>query len=341
MPYEEIDFAFGTEPDILVCSEPLLEETLRLAFHTLGPEERDIRVQGLLELYAQGKLALDGIFCVQRNTMLLGAMFSQARDEKTVLIWPPGIVSEEEPRVRTLLYERMNRHLEQIGAEIAIVFVENGESLADVDLENIGFRYLSDLLYLVAEETVFPMEPGRTSLAFVPLACAKSPEPGEIDIPDEAFREMTELVGRTYEGTRDFPELCGVVPTEEILRGYQFEGVFRPELWFGVRHEGKSIGSLILTDQPDMQHLELTYMGIVPEERGKRYAQAIVQYALYTARRLNRRLLIVSVDAQNEAALRAYLRSGFQVWDKKRLFVRFFKTESDRVGGQEPDSPLQ
>ncbi len=341
MSYEETDFAFGKEPDILACSEPLLEETLRLAFHALGPEERNIRVQGLLELHAQGKLALDGIFCVRRDAQLLGAMFSQARDEKTVLIWPPGIVAGEEPRIRTLLYERMNRHLEQIGAEIAIVFVENGESSADVDLENAGFRHLSDLLYLVAEETVFPMEPGRSLLAFVPLACAELPEPGEIDIPNKAFREMTELVGRTYEGTRDFPELCGVVPTEEILRGYQFEGVVRPELWFSVRFEGKNIGSLILTDQPDMQHLELTYMGIVPEERGKRYAQAIVQYALYTARRLNRRLLIVSVDAQNEAALRAYLRSGFQVWDKKRLFVRFFQEEKERAGVQKPESPLQ
>ena len=75
--------------EVVPCDAKSLEETLTLAFDPLSSQERTTRTQGLLELFEKGDLSLGGIFRVQQGEKLLGAIFSQTRQDKTVLIWPP------------------------------------------------------------------------------------------------------------------------------------------------------------------------------------------------------------------------------------------------------------
>ncbi|MDR3196473.1 MAG: GNAT family N-acetyltransferase, partial [Planctomycetaceae bacterium] len=102
--------------------------------------------------------------------------------------------------------------------------------------------------------------------------------------------------------------------------------IFLPELWFFVRKENQNIGVLLMTDQPEEQ-IELTYMGLIEEVRGRGYSKEIVRFAKRIANLRKRLFLLTSVDEQNINALKTYLSQGFRVWDRKSVYAKFLKQE--------------
>ncbi|MGL6226420.1 MAG: GNAT family N-acetyltransferase [Thermoguttaceae bacterium] len=353
---------------IFPCQQDELTECLGVIFSRLPESERSLRIQGLFDLFSQGELHLPGIFCAKRNRRIVGGIFSHTRSDKTVLIWPPGIVEGEEEAIRTMLHERMSAYFEEVGAEVAIALCEQWDSIPEQEFEQAGFEYLSDLLYLVANSPVFPLKPGLGDLVFEPVSLDSSGsgflesdfagrqksgerfeetgfnearlELDEVAIDDyneqqkerffsgPGFQELIRLVDRTYEGTLDFPQLCGIAPTEEVLRRYQNDGLFRPDLWWRIRQQGEDVGCLLLTDCGIDSPLELTYVGIVPEFRGRGLAKQIVQFALWKTRGEGRTMMTVSVDRQNSPALHVYQQSGFQIYDRKGMYWK-------KIGGRE------
>ena len=278
-----------------------LPAALALAFDDLAPEERLHRVQTVCE-----QPNAPGLFAAIRGDGIIGAVYSQLRPDKTLLLWPPGLVSPDDA-IRTALYRQIDRYAEETGASPIIAFAENRPQ---EELEAAGFEYVSEMLSLVADEITFPMEwnSGRLSFTSGPL--------------ETSFEKMAPLFERTFEKTSDFPRLVGIAPPSSILQSYREDSGFRPELWFHILENKQEIGCLILADHAEFGQLELVYMGLLPEHRGKRFAVQIVQFTLWIARQLGRRMVAVSVDAQNPAAVKAYLRCGFRQWNRKSLYVK-------------------
>lgn len=307
-----------------------LPAALGIAFASFSETERRSQIECVLNQYGgeQIKSGIPGIFVAKwknrKYPEICGAVCTQFRPDGTLLIWSAGIAPDfsrnlsQAAGIRKALYEEVDRYAREISAKILILFTENRDSELERELEELKFENLTDLLQLVAQENVFPMECGRNSLRFIPYS-GEMLRIGE----EKAFCEMVNLLESTYENTRDFPRLTGIVPTESILNGYKSEGEYRPDLWFFVRCEEKNIGSLILTDRIVEHQLNLTYMGIVPEERRKGFGPQIVQFVLWKARQLRRNWVLVSVDAKNPGAFRSYQKNGFQIWNRKTLFVRF------------------
>ncbi|MGL6195048.1 MAG: GNAT family N-acetyltransferase [Thermoguttaceae bacterium] len=340
-----------------VTSETL-RESLELAFNFLDEVERCARVQAFHDQYEHGQLRINGMFAayvgnendaadsnMSCTEKLAGAIFSQDRNDGTVLVVPPGVripeaITEKfgeservllEREIRLALYNRVNEYLQETGADIEVLLIDD---IGQVDVEEIttsteqggaGFKLLSELAYLCADESAFPFVLGKSRLKFEPMRVTES-----VDLTaDPSFREMAELVEHTYIDTADFPELSGITPAEEILNGYKFNGVFNGNLWFFIKSDGENIGALILTEQEDADQLELTYMGLVPEQRSKGFGPQIVQFALWTAKNLRKKFVIVSVDAKNYPAVKSYQKSGFRIWDRKSLFVKFLKEKKE------------
>ncbi|MCL2303852.1 MAG: MtaA/CmuA family methyltransferase [Planctomycetaceae bacterium] len=282
-----------------------IPDSLSLAFADLAPQERELRIETVSR-----QQAAPGLFTVTRNAKIVGAVYSELRSDKTLLLWPPGTL-EENTEVRSALYRRIDLYAEETGADPIIAFVEDRPR---EELEQAGFEYVSNILTLIADEVSFPMvvdsEGDSGRLSFVT---------GQ---NDTIFEDMTPLFERTFEQTNDFPTLVGVTPTAEVLRSYQTGAGYRPELWFFAQHDTENVGCLILADHPEFGQLELLYLGILPEHRGRKYSYAFVQHAQRIARRLGRRMVTVAVDSQNQAALRVYIRCGFRQWSKKSLFLK-------------------
>jgi len=292
---------FTRKMEISSADPDVFDTVLPLAFADLAPQERTLRIETVSR-----QQVVPGLFTAIRHGKVVGAVYSELRTNKTLLLWPPGTL-EEEVEVRSALYGRIDRYAEETGAGPIIAFVEDRSR---EELQQAGFEYVSDILTLIADEITFPMEGDSGRLSFVTGA------------PDTAFEEMLPLFERTFEQTNDFPTLIGFAPAVEVLRSYQTDAGYRPELWFFAQADKENIGCLILTDHPEFGQLELLYLGILPEYRGKKYAYSLVQHAQRTARRLGRRMVTVSVDSQNQAALRVYTRCGFRVWNRKELYIK-------------------
>jgi GNAT superfamily N-acetyltransferase len=172
---------------------------------------------------------------------------------------------------------------------------------------------LSDLIHLAAE--VSPNEPSDepSRLQFVPLS----------DYSDAVADRLTQLVKATYDNSLDFPDLMQISPVEHVLQGYKTASLFRPELWFVLRKDGDDVGVLLLTDVPPEQ-IELTYMGLLESARRHGFAKEIVRFAKAITSREKRMLLLTSVDEKNIPACQSYLAQGFQAWDRKKVYARFF-----------------
>jgi len=117
--------------------------------------------------------------------------------------------------------------------------------------------------------------------------------------------------------------LNGVRDVDSVVTGYQATGNYRPENWQIVRAGGEDVGVLLLADHPKAGHWELMYMGLAPEARGNNWGRQVTQYAQWLARSARVERIVLAVDSVNEPALRMYRSSGFEIWDKRDVYVRF------------------
>ena len=288
-----------------------LDEVLRFAFAHLPETEQPARIEAILLQLGLGTVPLDGIFQAKESDQLVGALFTQIRSDGTIVLWPPTAPDRKTERKFFAAFER---YAVRQSAKIAVMLVDRQQNVDNKTLKELGgFAFQSEILYLVCETKKAVDIVRNPTLEFVPMTAAHGPE----------FERITKLVRETYRNSSDFPALVGFTPTEEVLRGYQRDSVFHPELWFFIRYGDTEVGVLLLADQPDDQ-MELIYMGLCEPYRGLGFAKEIVAKALDMAKRWNRPLLLTAVDEQNAAAIRAYLNQGFAAWDRKKVFARFF-----------------
>ena len=301
-----------------------LPELLELLFRHLEPEERKVRITQLLANYGRAAalsssvpvpandVNINTFFHWTRENEIVGGLLTMLRPDGTVLALLPVVAPQEPFVTQQLVFEKLLDYSASVNARLIMILVDSQQS-ADLSLmEKFGFQKVSELINMSAEQSVFPeiMMSGR--LRFRPYT-------------DDCWNEMVALVERTYEKTLDFPLLSGLVPTSEILRGYQESHPFEPSLWFFIEFQRQTIGALLLTQLEHAKHLELTYVGLLPEFRGLHLAHEIVRYAQNIARKRHCQFLLVSVDSENTPALTTYVRLRFHVYDRKEIFVRFLQ----------------
>ncbi len=121
--------------------------------------------------------------------------------------------------------------------------------------------------------------------------------------------EFVKVLRRTEIGSLDCPRLPRSKETTKPLLGQRMLQNFDPGLWGLARKEGKAIGLLLLNREKG-RYINLTYLGVVPEERGKGYGKAFLDRAIYLACGAERKVLNLAVDEENRFALRLYREGG-------------------------------
>jgi ribosomal protein S18 acetylase RimI-like enzyme len=132
---------------------------------------------------------------------------------------------------------------------------------------------------------------------------------------------------RTYEGTLDFPELSNIRTVDEILTSYRANLLYRPEHWRLAILRGELAGVLMLTELEPLGGWDLTYIGIVPEQRQKGLGRMILDAALHIVAHAAGTHLDVAVDARNLPALQLYAGQGFQLQSERRVCLSFLNPE--------------
>ncbi|MDA7977964.1 MAG: GNAT family N-acetyltransferase [Pirellulales bacterium] len=178
-----------------------------------------------------------------------------------------------------------------------------------------GFSHLADLAYLGAEPTEFPEARPQSRLGF---------RSHSETMLDAQLSQMTVILERTYAGTQDCPAMSDLQPAKNAIESYQSIGKFDPQNWFLIDVQGQAAGCLILAEQTDgaIPVLELVYMGIVPEVRGRGFGVEIVRFAQWVAREKCAERLVLAVDTNNQPALAMYAECGFGLWGQRRAMIK-------------------
>ncbi len=295
-------------PEIRVATAADRAAVMGLALDGQGDELR----QRLLEqanLDSQGDESRCGaLLAAYVEDRLVGAVWGQWMPGRAALVWPPRL-SDDAPQGTDLeLLAEVKRQLAVNRVRLIQVVVKPDAVRDAALLRRANYAFAAELFYLVSlvDSLVEPRRP--TPLTF------------------RAFDELqldrlASLVELTYENSQDCPLLNGKRDIYDVLEGYRQTGQFHPEQWLFVDVDGQDVGCLLLADHPQDDQWELVYMGLVPGARGRGWGSAITRHAQRLTREAGRPRLALAVDAANRPALSTYAAAGFQIWDRRHVWI--------------------
>lgn len=250
----------------------------------------------------------------RRGARLVGVTRGQLLPGGVGFVWMPRLVPGEPGETAVELLRRLERHFPHpVGLpRVALLQVlEPPRSAAEqAGLEAAGFERQPDLLYLLCEELTCDRRAARVRLQFERY-------------DDTQESRLAALMQATYEGTLDYPILNCRRPIEEVIAGYRATGKFEPGLWTLVVEGGRDTGCVLLARHPEWDCLELIYMGLVPQVRGRGLGRLLVERAQSLAAAGPERRILLGVDSSNHPAVRLYHSCGFREIERRQVFLKF------------------
>jgi mycothiol synthase len=132
---------------------------------------------------------------------------------------------------------------------------------------------------------------------------------------------FVDLILATYRGSLDCPALSGLREIEDILTGHKNSGLFQSHRWRLARIDGRPAGCILLSENPLRRVLEVAYMGVHPDFRGRALGRALVSEGLSIAYREQFEKVTLAVDAANAPARRLYGSAGFVETMRRRAMI--------------------
>lgn len=313
-PIAEAD---GYEPLVTLLSDESPETRLDLA--------RSIR-----ERLLESDFVDSGIFVAEREGRLVGAASFSHSPGRLGSVRPPVWLEAAGESVRDLLFSRLEERSREAG--VTTQFVSRPSEGSEGELDSFRFLFdgrpwrrasVSELADAGFHERVDLDVYLRDLREEAPTSFADNDRwnwADESSLPTEALEN---LVAATYEGSLDCPMLNGKRSVSDVLAGYRAEGQRDESLWQVLREGERPVGCLFLADHPETDSIELLYLGVRPEERGRGLGAAVVQQAIALGRNRGRTVLALSADANNRPAGEIYRSLGFRRLDRRQVFLKF------------------
>jgi ribosomal protein S18 acetylase RimI-like enzyme len=311
-----------------------LPEVFQLLFGRLDETFRALQTAAALEEIEKNGGEGQIVLAARRGQALAAAIWVQILPGRVASLWPPGLAAGETAATASTIIDLAMAKAAVAGVRLVQVLLETDAKAEAAWLRQCGFGHITDLLYLVSLQKVFPITRPSSKLIFEPLG-----KVGESDTSEIQMARLAAVIGRTYVNTQDCPAIQGLRSVDDVLATYRAVGMFNPARWFFVRNDNADIGCLLLADHSQERNCELVYMGIVPEARGHGWGVDIVRQAQWlsgqsrdggqsggpkhgqnggqTAQRL-----VLAVDAANFPAFAMYTAAGFETWDRRSVFLR-------------------
>jgi ribosomal protein S18 acetylase RimI-like enzyme len=158
-----------------------------------------------------------------------------------------------------------------------------------------------------------------------PAAAAPSTLPGGFTLQPWDRRRpqlLIDLLQRTFVGTLDCPGLASMRRGSDILEGHVHSGDGDTSMW-RILCDGESpVGAMLLSPCSATDSVDIIYLGLVPEARGRSIAAAMLTHGLRDAATVDVRSVQLAVDVANAPAVLLYRRAGFSVRQQREAWVR-------------------
>jgi GNAT superfamily N-acetyltransferase len=285
---------------------------LQLALMHAPEAERPTRVLNALTLLDAGELDPHGILVARAPAGPAGVQVCVPLPGGSCLFWLPQVAPFFE---RTDLADRLVQAgiaWQRIrGAKLAQAFVPPHSLDLAEPLVRCGFQDVTQLMYLRHDLCDVPERPAMPGVRIEPYA-------------PELAKVFAETLERTYAGSLDCPEVNGLRTMDEVLVGHRAQGRWRPEHWRLAFRDGVPAGVLLLSDMADEAGWDLSYLGVVPEQRRRGLGRVLAQHAFELARTAGAEQLLVAVDVRNAPALELYLHLRFSATESRNVLLYFF-----------------
>jgi len=194
-----------------------------------------------------------------------------------------------------------------------------GESWFCDALADAGFLRVGELSYM--RRDIATREP-KTPLLAEALPEGVSTRTAR-QLGAEADTVLCAALERTYIATLDCPKLCGLRDTPDVLDSHRKAGVHDSGAWHVLyTAEGDPEGCMLLNRVPEQDAVELVYIGLGPDLRGKGVAGVLLDEAVRYASSVRAGRLTCAVDRANAPALRLYASRRFEPFASRAAFVR-------------------
>lgn len=273
-----------------------------------GPPADEARVAEFLEFASQRGIDLSPLSVARAGGQIVWAALPVVSPGKTMLLLHPGRQPQAVdvgPVIRSVCDLAASR-----GIQLAQALVDPTDATTLTLFTREGFAAMAELLYL--HRLV------RKALPPPPLPAGF----GWATYSSENHSLFAQTILRSYQGSFDCPALNGLRDIEDIMAGHKASGEFDAEYWFLLSEGDAPRAVLLLSKVPRTEGVELVYLGLAPEARGRGLGDLLVRQALWAVRQMNLSLVSLAVDSQNAPALRLYHRHGFGQVGSKLAVMR-------------------
>jgi len=188
----------------------------------------------------------------------------------------------------------------------------------------MGFRQLTDLIYLHRS--------GDTQ----PANCAPPDNISWLTYDKSNHSLFKQLITQTLEDSLDSPELKKLRKLEDLISSLKTTDRFEPSYWRLLKCKDSSksnkknqqdepAGTLLLAPTPQRDAIEIIYLGVVPQMRGKGLGKALLNEAVNLAKQTGVKSVLVSIDCRNNPARKLYEKFGFK--SLLRRSVLYYRTQ--------------
>jgi ribosomal protein S18 acetylase RimI-like enzyme len=288
----------------------------------LSPTGTPVDVQAAREFITFGRgrgIDFEGLLHVaDRGGRVVSAAMPVISPGRTMLILAPGGTAGKAA-------EAAARHLmgpicelgRARGVHLAQALVDPQDTTLIAALEEGGFSRMAELHYL----QVFPPVDGK--LPDLPAGMEW------VTYTPQVHDQYARTIVESYRQSLDCPSLNGLRDVEDVLAGHRASGVFDAGMWFLLREGGRPLGTLLLSETLRGDAMELTYLGLVPEARGRGLGELMVRQAMAVSGFRGHSRFCLAVDSQNVPALKLYYRHGMQRVGSKLAMLRDLRTLAD------------
>jgi len=296
--------------EIDVCSKDHYGAALWLAIDAPNMRARRGQLTALLAAQNQARIDFEGLFIARRAKRIAGAIWISSQAGKIASLYGLGLISSEEDNVAAALIERGVQFAESRGLSLIQALIGPSQPAKLRHLQQSGFQQVTTIWQLAA------------AVSHERSTITPCPEIKFVAVQDPSSPDFSGCVERTYQDSRDCPELDRLRETKDVLKGYSATCGNDHRHWYIVKKGDSDAGVVILAHHPEAQQLELIYFGLFREFRGQGMGRTILDFVMTSAAKLGCDRVVTSFDSRNAPAVTCYHELGFDRADAREFLLR-------------------
>jgi len=318
--------ARSPQPPALICRPVLrqeIEPSLRMILDNESGPASDEMILEFLALAVQRNIDVNQIWiatvadAASPAETILWALLPVVSPGRTMLLFTPSqlpatILDQPPQMVIGTLCDAICQHWAARGVHLAQLLIDPQHTQLRDAYVACGFDVLADLLYLSRSPAESSPPP--------PISLPKDME--LLNYCPARHGLFASAIAGSYQQSLDCPGLNGRRDIEDVLAGHRATGQFDPSLWYVLTERSEPRGVLILSPTPYSDSLELVYLGLTPEARGRGLGAMLLELALWQVRRAGKRQISLAVDSRNVPALKLYYRHGLKRIASRTALIR-------------------